>query len=183
MARITPIDPAVATGKAKQLLDAVQAKFGITPNLTRTFAHSPAALEAYLNFAGGLGGGVLDAKFREQIALAVAQANSCQYCLSAHTVLGGMAGLKPEEIQASRSSRSTDAKKNAGLLFAQAVVVQRGEVSSAAVENVRKAGFTDAEIVEIVANVALNSLTNYVNHVAATDVDFPAVEVALSPAA
>src|SRR5579872_6333039 len=128
MPTITPIDPARATGKAKQLLEAVQAKLGITPNLMKTFATSPAALEAYLNFSGALGGGLLDAKFREQIALAVAQANSCEYCLSAHTVIGGMVGLKPEEIQSSRQSHSTEAKKNAGLQFAQAIVVQRGEV-------------------------------------------------------
>src|SRR5215469_15257422 len=146
MPTITPIDPAHATGKAKQLLDAVKAKLGITPNLMKTFANSPAALEGYLNFSGALSSGLLDAKFREQIALAVAQANSCEYCLSAHTVIGGMVGLKPEEIQCSRASHSIDASTNAGLQFAQAIVVQRGEVSASAVENVRKAGYSDGEI-------------------------------------
>jgi uncharacterized peroxidase-related enzyme len=183
MPTITPIDPARATGKAKQLLDAVQAKLGITPNLMKTFATSAAALEAYLNFSGALSGGLLEAKFREQISLAVAQANSCEYCLSAHTVIGGMVGLKPEEIQSSRVSHSTDAKKNAGLQFAQAIVIQRGEVSASAVENVRKAGYSDGEIVEIVSNVALNILTNYINHVAQTEVDFPRVDVAIKNAA
>ena len=94
MPRITPIEPADANGKAKQLLDAVQAKLGLTPNLMKTLATSPAALEAYLNFGAALAGGVFDATFREQIALAVAQANSCEYCLSAHTALGHLAGLQ-----------------------------------------------------------------------------------------
>src|SRR5579872_5264569 len=87
MPRINPVQTAEATGKSKQLLEGVQAKLGITPNLMKTLAAAPAALEAYLNFSGALGGGLLDAKFREQIALAVAQANSCEYCLSAHTVI------------------------------------------------------------------------------------------------
>src|SRR5258707_7778791 len=98
MPRITPVQPADATGKAKQLLDAVQAKLGLTPNLMKTLATSPAALEAYLNFGAALAGGGFDARLREQIAVAVAQANSCEYCLAAHTALGQLAGLKPEEI-------------------------------------------------------------------------------------
>src|SRR5258706_1281678 len=133
MSRITAIEPANASGKARQLLDAVQAKLGLTPNLMKTLAASPAALEGYLNFVGALSGGVLDTTFREQIALAVAQANACEYCLAAHTALGSLAGLQPAEIIASRESRSGDAKRNAGLKFAQAIVVNRGEVSDAAV--------------------------------------------------
>jgi uncharacterized peroxidase-related enzyme len=183
MPRITPLDPASATGKAKQLLDAVQAKLGLTPNLMKTLATAPAALEGYLNFSGALAGGGLDAKFREQIALAVAQANSCEYCLAAHTALGSLAGLQADEIAASRSSRSSDARRDAGLKFAQAIVVQRGGVSDAAVNKVRTAGFSDGEITEIVANVALNIYTNYVNHVAQTSVDFPRVELSLEATA
>lgn len=179
MQRISAIDPTQATGKGKQLLDGVQAKLGITPNLMKTLATAPAALEAYLNFNGALSTGVLDAKFREQIALTVAQANSCEYCLSAHSAIGKMVGLKPEEIESSRESRSTDSKRDAGLKFAQAVVVQRGELSDSTVENVRKAGYSDGEITEIVANVALNIFTNYFNHIARTDVDFPCVSPTL----
>ncbi len=175
MQRISAIDPSQATGKAKQLLDGVQAKLGITPNLMKTLATAPAALEAYLNFNGALSTGLLDAKFREQLALAVAQANSCEYCLSAHSAIGKMVGLKQEEIESSRESRSTDAKRDAGLKFAQAIVVQRGELSDGALENVRKAGYSDGEITEIVANVALNIFTNYFNHVAQTEIDFPRV--------
>ena len=182
MQRIPAIDPTQATGKGKQLLDGVQAKLGFTPNLMKTLATAPVALEAYLNFSVTLGAGVLDAKFREQIALAVAQANSCEYCLSAHSAIGKMVGLKPEEIESSRESRSADAKRDAGLKFAQSIVVQKGEVSDGAVEHVRKAGYSEGEITEIVANVALNIFTNYFNHVARTDVDFPKVSANLQAA-
>lgn len=182
MPRITAIEPASATGKAKQLLDAVHAKLGLTPNLAKTLATAPAALEGYLGLSGALAGGVLDARFREQIALAVAQANSCEYCLAAHTAIGGMVGLQQDEIIASRGSHATDPKRDAGLKFAQAIVVNRGAVSDAVVNKVRAAGFNDAEITEIVANVALNIYTNYVNHVAQTSVDFPRVELSLGAA-
>jgi uncharacterized peroxidase-related enzyme len=179
MPRIQPIQPADATGKAKKLLDGVQAKLGMTPNLMTTLATAPAALEAYLNFGAALSTGVLNAKFREQIALAVAQANSCEYCLSAHTAIGKMTGLTAEEIEKSREARATDAQRDAGLRFAQSVVVQRGEVSDAALAQVREAGYSDGEITEIVANVAVNIFTNYFNHVAQTEVDFPRVAVNL----
>jgi uncharacterized peroxidase-related enzyme len=179
MSRIQPIQNADATGKAKQLLDGVQAKLGKTPNLMKTLAQAPAALEGYLNLSGALAAGTLDAKFREQLALAVAQANSCEYCLSAHSTIGKMAGLRAEEVTASRRSQSDDPKRNAGLKFAQLLVVQRGLVSDAALEAVRRAGYSDGEITEIVAHVALNTLTNYFNHVAQTDVDFPKVAVQL----
>ena len=180
MQRIAAINPAEATGKAKQLLDAVQAKLGITPNLMKTLASAPAALEAYLNFGNALGTGALSAKFREQIAIAVAQANSCEYCLSAHSAIGKMVGLTPEEIAASREAHAQDTKRDVGLRFAQSIVVQRGEVSDAILASVRQAGYTDGEITEIVANVAVNIFTNYFNHVAQTEVDFPRVPVAMT---
>jgi uncharacterized peroxidase-related enzyme len=181
MTRLEPINPAEATGKAKKLLDGVQAKLGITPNLMKTLASAPAVLEAYLNFSALLGTGALDAKFREQISIAVAQANSCEYCLSAHSAIGGMVGLTPEEIAGSREAHSVDSRRDAGLQFAQAMVVQRGEVSDAAVAHVRKAGYTDGEITEIVANVAINIFTNYFNLVARTEVDFPRVPLSMTP--
>jgi len=180
MQRINVIDPAEATGKTKKLLDGVQAKLGMTPNLMKTLASAPAALEAYLNFGAALGTGNLDAKFREQIAIAVAQANSCEYCLSAHATIGKMVGLTPEEITASRDSHSEDAKRKAGLQLAQAIVVQRGEVSDAALTSARTAGYTDGEITEIVANVAVNIFTNYFNLVARTEVDFPRVQLSMA---
>ncbi len=179
MPRINAVNPAEATGKAKQLLDGVQAKLGMTPNLMKTLAAGPAALEAYLSFGAALGTGHLDAKFREQIALTVAQANSCEYCLSAHSAIGKMVGLKTEEIAASRQAHSADAKRDAGLQFVQALVVQRGVVSDEALARLKAAGFSDGDIAEIVANVAINIFTNYFNHVAGTDVDFPRVAVAM----
>jgi uncharacterized peroxidase-related enzyme len=179
MQRIAAVDHAEAHGKARQLLDAVQAKLGITPNLMKTLASAPAALEGYLNFGAALGTGRLDAKFREQIALAVAQANSCDYCLSAHTAIGSMVGLKPEEVLHSREAHAQDARRDSGLQFAQALVVQRGEVSDSTFARVRAAGYSDGEITEIVANVAINIFTNYFNHVAQTEVDFPRVSATL----
>ena len=183
MPRIQPVNPAEATGKTKQLLDGVQAKLGMTPNLMRTLANAPAALDAYLKFGSALSTGGLDAKFREQIALTVAQANSCEYCLSAHSAIGKMVGLNAEEITRSRASHSSDPKRNAGLHFAQLLVVKRGEVSDQELAAVRDAGYTDGEIAEIVANVAINIFTNYFNHLAQTEVDFPRVPVALASAA
>ena len=178
MSRIQQINPASATGKAKQLLDAVQSKLGIVPNLTRVLANAPAALEGYLNFSGALAGGVLSAKVREQIAIAVAQGNNCDYCLSAHTFLGGKAGLSENQVADARQAIGVTDKDDAILKFALSIVVQRGEVSDAALENARSAGLTDAEIVETTANVALNIFTNYLNHVAQTVVDFPEVKSA-----
>lgn len=183
MPRITPVQPADANGKAKQLLDAVQAKFGLTPNLIKTLATSPAALEGYLNFGAALAGGAFDAKFREQIALTVSQANSCEYCLAAHIAFGHLVGLEPDDITASRYARASDPKDEAGLVFAQAIVVNRGDVSDDAVKKVRAAGFTDGEITELVAHVAINIFSNYCNNVAQTVLDFPRVELSLGTAA
>ena len=182
MSRIHAIDPTEATGKSKDLLDAVQAKIGMTPNLMRTLAHSPAALDGYLKFSGALGAGVLSAKFREQLAITIAQANSCEYCLSAHTMFGKMAGLNAEELEQSREAHASDAKRDAGLQFAQKLLLQRGLASDSDVAAVRQADYTDAEITEIIAHVGLNIFTNYFNNVAGTEVDFPRVPVALPQA-
>ena len=169
MPRLQAVNPAKATGKVKQLLDAAQAKLGLTPNMMKTMAQSPAVLEAYLNFSGALAGGALDTQFREEIALTVAQANSCEYCLAAHTAIGGLVKLTKEEIVAARQAQERQAKRDAGLKFAQTIVVEKGEVSDDAVHRVRAAGYSDGEIAEIVANVAVNIFTNYFNHVAQTE--------------
>lgn len=178
MPRITPLDPPTTSGATRQMLDAVQASLGVTPNLMRTLATAPAALKGYLDLNAALGVGVLDRKFRAQIALAVAQTNACEYCLAAHHVLGARAGLTPDEMTRSRAAQSPDPRREAGLQFARAVVVDRGQVSDRALANVRAAGFDDTEIVEMVANVVLNIFTNYINHVAQTAIDFPRVDVA-----
>jgi uncharacterized peroxidase-related enzyme len=178
MPRLKAVDPSQAGGKAKQLLDEVQANLGRTPNVFRTLANSSAALEAYLDFSDALGRGSLDAKLREQIAVAVAEANSCEYCLSAHTAIGKLVGLNENELLASRQSKSDDPRTDAALNFAHEIVVRRGELGTSDVEAVRAAGYSDGEIAEIIANVALNVFTNYFNLVAQTEVDFPKVPLA-----
>lgn len=183
MPRLRALIPQETTAKAKELLDAVQRKLGVTPNLFRTLANSPAALEAYLNFSGALSNGLLEAKLRERIALVVGQQNGCQYCVSAHTFIGRTAGLSEAEIVASRHGRSNDARTAAALTFASALVERLGAVSDADVDAARKAGLTDGEIAEVVANTALNIFTNYFNHVAETEVDFPKVELELAAGA
>ncbi|MFN7921370.1 MAG: carboxymuconolactone decarboxylase family protein [Bryobacteraceae bacterium] len=180
MQRISAVNPATATGKAKQLLDGVQAKLGMTPNMMKTMAAAPSVLEGYLNLNASLAGGVLDAKFREQIALTVAQANSCEYCLSAHSAIGKRVGLTADDIRSSREAHAADAKRNAGLRFARALVIERAHVSDQTVADVKAAGYTEGEIAEIVANVALNIFTNYFNNTARTEVDFPKVSIELA---
>ncbi len=176
MNRLIQLDPVNATGKTQQLFDGVQRKLGVVPNLFRVLGNSPAALEGYLNFSGALAGGVLDAKIREQIALTVAEINDCAYCRSAHAFIGGKVGLTDREIADARQVTATDARTAAILDLARNVVVQRGELSDSEFQAARAAKLTDAEIVETVANVALNILTNYVNHAARTVVDVPSVE-------
>ncbi len=182
MPRLKAIDPIEAEAKAKTLLDGVQKKLGMTPNLMRTMANSSAVLEAYLGFSNSLGKTSLPPKLREQIALTVGEVNRCQYCLAAHSALGKMAGLGDEEIADSRRGSSPDRKTEAVLQFARKVVTERGWVNDDDVASARAAGVNDGEIAEIVAIVALNIFTNYFNHVAGTEVDFPEVEPARSPA-
>ena len=180
MSRLTQIAPDTATGNTKELLDAVKSKLGLIPNMVRAMANSPAALDAYVQFSGALAGGSLSARNREQIALAVGQVNECNYCLSAHSALGKMAGLTPDQIRDSRQGTAADGKTDALLHFARKLVETRGQVSDGDVNAVRQAGFTDGEIAEAVANVALNIFTNYFNHVADTDIDFPKADALLA---
>jgi len=176
MSRIPTIEREEATGKAKELLNGVQAKLGMTPNMMKAMANSPAVLDAYLQFSGSLGRGELSAKTREQIALAVAEANSCDYCLSAHSAIGKTVGLTPEQIRDARIGTGVDGKSNAILQLATQLTEKRGFVSDSELAAARDAGVADAEIAEVVANTALSLFTNYFNHVAETDIDFPAVE-------
>lgn len=173
-ARITPLDPARAQGKTKELLDAVQSKLGKTPNMMRAMAQSPAVLEGYLNLSGALSKGTLGTKLGEQLALTIGEANDCEYCLAAHTAIGGMVGLPADEVNAARQAESADPRAAAALQFANAIVRERGAVSDADVKRVRDAGFNEGQIGEIVAHVALNVFTNYFNTVARTPIDFPA---------
>ena len=177
MTRITAVTDAQANTAQQGLFAAVKAQLGMTPNLMRTVGHSPAALEGYLSLNAALGKGVLPVALRERIALTVAQLNRCDYCLSAHTYIGSnIAKLSDNEILAARNAESSDAKTTAALRFARDIVEQRGRVSDDSVTTVRAAGFSEAEVVEIVLNVSLNILTNYINNVAHTAVDFPLVQ-------
>jgi uncharacterized peroxidase-related enzyme len=174
MERVTPVNFDTAEGKAKQLLDAVKAKLGIVPNMTRAMAVSPSVLEAYLGFSGTLAHGVLPAKVREQLALDVGEANHCDYCVSAHTYIGkNVAGLSDQDILDSRKGTATDPKIDALLRFARTVVAKQGVVDDSDVAAVRAAGYGDAEVAEVVAHVALNIFTNYFNNVGGTAIDFP----------
>jgi uncharacterized peroxidase-related enzyme len=174
MERITPVSLETAAGKARQLLDAVKARLGVVPNMTRAMAVSPPVLEAYLGFNGALAHGVLPAKVREQLALDIGEANHCDYCVSAHAYIGkNVAGLSDRDILDSRKGTATDPKTDALLRFARTVVAKQGIVDDADVEAVRAAGYGDAEVAEVVAHVALNIFTNYFNNVAGTAIDFP----------
>ena len=180
MTRITAIEPAKATGKAKELLEAVKNKLGRVPNMMRTMAHSPAVLEAYLNFTAALADGQLKAKLREELALLSAQMNACSYCAAAHTTIAKMAGLSGDAILLARKGHSLDPKTNAALNFARALIETGGEVSDADVQAAKDAGFSEGEIGEIIANVALNIFTNYFNIVAQTEIDFPKVQLGVA---
>jgi uncharacterized peroxidase-related enzyme len=178
--RIDPVEPARTTGKAKDFLEEVQARLGAVPNFVKTLAHSPAALEGYLALSRALAGSRLGARLREQVALAVAEANRCDYCLAVHSVLGKGAGLSPDEIAASRAGDASDAKAAAALRFARAVLRGRGDVEDEEFARVRAAGFDEGQITEIIVEVALHVLTNYFNKAMRVVVDFPQ-PAALSP--
>ncbi|PRQ03986.1 Carboxymuconolactone decarboxylase family protein [Enhygromyxa salina] len=180
MSRITiPATIEAAPVASQTALRQVEKQLGSAPNLFRLAAQSPAALEGYLGIFGALGKGQLPAPTRERIALAIAEYNGCDYCLAAHTYLGTkLAKLSPEEIAANREGRSTDAKADAAVRFAVAVATARGHVSDADLAAVHAAGYDDAQVIEIVQHVALNVWTNYLNSVAETEIDFPAVTIA-----
>jgi uncharacterized peroxidase-related enzyme len=173
--RIKAIDPGMAKGKAKELLDAVAKKYGAVPNSFKTMAHSPAGLQGFLGLSGTLEGGVLPFETRYEIAIAVSEINGCAYCLSAFTAMGKSSGMKDETLAMCRKAGSTDPKIDAILKFAAAVVRERGVVAPEDFQKVKSAGCSDEEIQEIVANVALFTFANYINLVIGTEIDFPVV--------
>lgn len=177
MARI-PIPATIdeAPAPSRQLLQAVEKQLGTVPNLFRLVANSPAALEGYLGMFGALSKGTLPAATRERVALAVAEINGCDYCLAAHTYLGkSLAKLDDAEIAANRGGVSNDPKADAAVRFAVEVARRQGRVGDEDLHAVRKAGYDDSQVIEIVQHVALNFWTNSINGVARTDIDFPAV--------
>jgi len=177
MTRLNALSPDQASGKTKELFNAIHSKFGVIPNMMRTMGNSAAFLEGYLNLSGALSGGTLGVKTSALIALTVAEANACNYCLSAHTYLGAnLAKLDSEKMEAARMGNANDAKTKAILKFAQTLVSKRGHLSDDDVAVVKTAGVTEGEVGEIVGHVALNILTNYFNNTANTKIDFPVVE-------
>jgi uncharacterized peroxidase-related enzyme len=177
MSRIpTPAAISDAPAASQPLLEAVKKQLGVVPNLFRLVANSPAALQGYLGLSGALGKGALPAATRERIALAVAEINGCDYCLSAHTYLGkNLAKLDEAEIAANRNGASNDPKADAAVRLAAKVARERGHVNDEDLRAVKLAGYDDAQVIEIVQHVALNTWTNYINTVAETDIDFPVV--------
>lgn len=177
MSRIAiPATIEAAPSTSQPLLQAVKAQLGVAPNLFRLVANSPAALEGYVAMFGALGKGQLPPPTRERIALAIAEFNGCDYCLSAHTYLGReVAKLDDAEMAANRNGGSYDVKADAAVRFAVRVAKSRGRVSDEDFRAVKSAGYDDAQIIEIVQHVALNTWTNYINTVAKTDIDFPVV--------
>lgn len=177
MSRVPLIDPAQTTGERKQVLDQIHGAFGATPAMFRAVANSSAALKSMWGSFGALGGGVISPKLGEQLAVAIADRNQCEYCLAAHNALGRKAGATAAEMAAAQQGKSDDPKTSAALRFALKVVNDRAQLSDADVQALRAAGFNDEQIVEILAHVALNLFTNYVNVAFAVPVDFPAVKL------
>jgi len=173
MFRIPRVDASSANGRAGELIQDIEGRVGMVPNILLTMANSPAALEAYLGMSGPLGEGVLEDEMRESIALALAEANECEYCLAAHTAKGRRMGLSRDDTLEARQGRSVDARTQAAIDFALRLNENRGHVADEDLETLRAAGFGDEEAVEIVANVALNLFTNIFKHVARPAVDFP----------
>ncbi len=172
----TPATIEASPTASQPLLEAVKKKIGVVPNLFRVIGNSPASLEGFLGLKGALGKGSLSPQTCERIALAVAQVNGCSYCLSAHTYLGkNAAKLDDEEMMANRDGGSKDPKAAAAVRFATRVALERGHINPDEVRTLKDAGYDEAQIIEIVFHVALNTLTNYVNEVAGTEIDFPVV--------
>ncbi|HEY3300960.1 MAG TPA: peroxidase-related enzyme [Methylophilaceae bacterium] len=181
MSRITTITNETANAEQKKLLDAIQSQLGMVPNFLKVFANSPAALRAFLGLHGIASEGSLEPQTRERIALALAQQNACEYCLSAHTAIGKKAGLNGEEITANRAGSSQDAKAAIAVKLARSLAEHTGEVTTAELIEARAAGYSDADIVEIITHVGLNILTNMLGKASRLDIDFP--KVALQVAA
>lgn len=176
MSRLNSVNPETATGRAAELLGAVKANMGAVPNLTKVMANQPAVLDAFLGLGDALSKGSFDPKTREAIALTVAGANTCDYCASAHSAISQSLKVEQSEIDLHLKVQSSDPKLTALLTFANAVVKKQGLVSDDDLATVRDAGYDDGAIAEVTAHVAANIFTNYINHVAQTDIDFPVVK-------
>lgn len=177
MSRINVVTNEQANEEQAELYAAIQGQLGMVPNFLKVFANSPAALRAFLGLHTIANEGSLEPQTRERIALAVAEQNACQYCVSAHSAIGRKAGLSNDEIDANRSGTSLDSRAAVAVKFAKALVEKNGDVSTAELLEVREAGYKDAEIVEIITHVGVNLLTNILGKASWVDIDFPKVEL------
>ncbi len=178
MSRIQVISNDIASTEQQALFDAIKAELGVVPNFLRIFANSPVALSSFLGLYGVAKQGSLDLATRERIALAIAQQNSCEYCLSAHTTLGKNAGLSADEISANRAGSSQDAKAAVAVRLARSLMENLGEITTAELIEARNAGFSESDIVEIITHVGLNMLTNMIGKASRVEIDFPKVSLA-----
>lgn len=177
MSRINVVEVQQANAEQKALFDAIQGQLGMVPNFLKVFANSPSALKAFLGFYGIASEGSLNPQTKERIAIALAQQNTCEYCLSAHTAIGRKAGLNGDEMAANRAGSSTDAKAAVAVKLARSLVEHKGDITSAELIEARTAGYSDAEIVEVIMHVGLNLLTNILGKASRVDIDFPKVAV------
>ena len=180
MSKLPLLQSSDAPPRSREILDATEAKIRMVPNLYRALAASPAALQAYVQMTETLSAGVLPAKTRESLAVAIAEANRCEYCLSAHTAIGKMVGLKDDAILEARAGRAADSRLQAILDLARNMVLRHGQIVPGDFESAKAAGVTDAEVAEVAAHVGLNTFTNYFNNLVETDIDFPRVKLHLA---
>jgi uncharacterized peroxidase-related enzyme len=180
MSRITTVSNETANIEQRALFEAIHSQLGMVPNFLRVFAHSPDALKAFLGLHHIANHGSLDAATRERIALALAQQNQCEYCLSAHTAIGRKAGLNGAEIEANRAGSSQDAKAAVAVKFARALAEHKGEVTNTELQVMRDAGFSEADIVEVITHVGMNIMTNILGKASRVSIDFPKVALKLA---
>ncbi|GLR13470.1 alkyl hydroperoxide reductase AhpD [Chitinimonas prasina] len=177
MSRIALITPEIATREQHALLHSVGELQGYIPNLLRIVANSPAALRAFLDLHSLTRDGSLDLPTRERIAIALAQKNGSTYCLSAHAQLGSQAGLNGAEMESNRLGDSHDAKAAVAVRFACRLIEQRGDLDDDQLRSMRNAGYSDAEIVEVIAHTGMNFLSNLMSKVSQVEIDFPLVSL------
>lgn len=175
MPRIQPVTDDQASPEAAEVFGAITQKIGKVPNLYRTLGHAPSVLGGLLKLGEALDGGSLSAPVKEQIALRVANRNACDYCESAHTAIGESVGLSEEQTLAARQGQAEDAQAQAVLALVDAILEREGFVTDEQLQAARDAGLTDGQVFEVVGQVVKNIFTNYINHIAQTDIDFPTI--------
>ena len=173
MQRIPSLDPQQASGRIRELLDMAEQKFGVIPNVAKVMANSPVVLDSFLALTAAMESARIGAKLHHQVKLATSETNVCEYCTSILCAIGSSAGLTAADLVEGRLAKAQDPRTNAALMFAHAVLETKGKVKDDDLRAVRQAGFSDAEIVEIVASVVVGCFTNFLNNVADTELDIP----------